>query len=367
MLGRILGIVRKEFIHVLRDRRLRVVLVTPPLIQLIILGYAIDMDVHRARMAVLDQDRTPMSRSLVTEMASTGKFRVTGYVSRGGEGIRLLDRGKVHLFLEIPPGFTKRIIRGEDAPVQVLLDGTDATFAGLMVQQLNGSLAQFGNSLSTVKVRPSLRLLDRGLFNTNFISRNFFVPGIIALIVMIITLMLTAMAVVREKEMGTLEQLLVSPVSPAEVLMGKIVPFAVIAFGEVAFVTVVAVFLFRIPIRGSLTLLFVCTALYLLSCLGAGLLISTVSRTQQQAMMTTFLFVLPAILLSGFAFPIHNMPRLIQALTYLDPLRYFLVIIRGIFMKGIGMSVLWPQMLALLVLGLAAFGAGVAGFRRGLE
>jgi len=367
MLKRILGIVRKEFIHVLRDKRLRMVLITPPLIQLIILGYAIDMDVHQARMAVLDRDRTPLSRSLVTEVASTGKLRVVKRVSRGSEGLALLDEGKAHMFLEIPSGFMKRISRGEQVPIQVLLDGTDATFAGLMAQQLKGSLARFAENLGGFEPKPLLRLEARGLFNTNFKSRNFFVPGIIALIVMIITLMLTAMAVVREKELGTLEQLMVSPVTPVEVLMGKTVPFSIIAFGEVAFVTTVAVFLFRIPIKGSLTLLFVATGLYLLSCLGAGLLISAISRTQQQAMMSTFLFILPAILLSGFAFPIYNMPSWIQILTYLDPLRYFLVMIRGIFMKGVGAAVLWPQMVGLLALGLVTFGAGIIGFRKGLE
>jgi len=366
-LSRILSIVRKEFVHVLRDKRLRIMLITPPLIQLIVLGYAIDMDVHRAHMAVLDRDRTPLSRFLVDSVTSTGKFVLVGEVDREKEGLTLLDEGGINLFLQIQPGFMTRVSGGQQEPVQVLVDGSDSTFAGLLVQQLTGSIAQFTGGLADTQREPLLRLEERGLFNTNFKSRNFFVPGVIALIVMIITLMLTAMAVVREKEMGTLEQLMVSPVSPLEILLGKTLPFAIIAFGEVVFVTLAAVFLFRIPIRGSITLLFICTGLYLLSCLGAGLLISTISRTQQQAMMTTFLFLLPAILLSGFAFPINNMPSFIQALTYLDPLRYFLVIIRGIFLKGIGISSLWPQMLGLLLLGLTAFGAGVAGFRRGLE
>ena len=367
MLGRISGIVRKEFIHVLRDKRLRAVIIVPPLIQLIVLGYAIDMDVHQARIAVLDRDRTLQSRSLVDSVTSTGKFRVVKHVSGGEEGLRLLDNGEINLFLEIPTGFMRLISRGENAPVQVLVDGADATFAGLMVGQLNGALAQFGNTLTGTGNIPVLILEERGWFNTNFKSRDFFVPGIIALLVMIITLMLTAMAIVRERELGTLDQLVVSPVSPLEILLGKTIPFSIIAFGEVAFVTIVAVLLFRIPIRGSITLLLICTGLYLLSCLGAGLLISTVSRTQQQAMMITFLFILPAILLSGFAFPIHNMPPFIQSLTYLDPLRYFLVIVRGIFLKGVGMEVLWQQMLGLFILGFCAFGAGVIGFKRGLE
>lgn len=367
MLGRVLSILRKEFIHVLRDKRLRIMLIAPPLFQLIVLGYAIDMDFHNAKIAVLDRDRTPLSRSLIDSVTSTGKFVLARQVSGEEEGVLLLDEGEINLFVQIQPGFMRRMSRGETVPVQVLVDGSDATFAGLMVQQLAGSVAHFGQSLAGARIEPALRLEERGWFNTNFKSRNFFVPGVIALIVMIITLMLTAMAVVREKELGTLDQLMVSPVSPLEILAGKTIPFAIIALGEVAFVTVVAVFLFRIPIRGNITLLFMCTGLYLLSCLGAGLLISCISRTQQQAMMTTFLFLLPAILLSGFAFPIHNMPPLIQVLTYLDPLRYFLVIIRGIFLKGVGIAVLWPQMLGLLVLGLAAFAAGMAGFRRGLE
>jgi len=367
MVKRILSIVHKEFIHVLRDKRLRIMLITPPLFQLIVLGYAIDMDVHRASLAVLDRDRTPLSRSLVDSVTSTGKFVLAREVSGEKEGLLLLDEGRINLFLQIQPGFMRRVSRGETVPVQILVDGSDSVFAGLMVQQFSGSLARFAGNLGSDRPNPTLRLEERGWFNTNFRSRNFFVPGVIALIVMIITLMLTAMAVVREKELGTLDQLMVSPVSPFEILVGKTLPFAIIALGEVAFVTMVAVFLFRIPIRGSITLLFACTGLYLLSCLGAGLLISTISRTQQQAMMTTFLFLLPAILLSGFAFPIHNMPIVIQWLTYLDPLRYFLVIIRGIFLKGAGIAVLWPQMMGLLLLGLAAFGAGVAGFRRGLE
>ena len=368
MLARILSILRKELIHVMRDKRLRVVLVPPPLIQLIILGYAIDMDVHRAGMALLDWDRTPLSRSFVDSLTATGKFRLTHQVQGEKEGMKLLDGGEVNLFLQIPAGFMRGVSRGETVAVQVLVDGTDATFAGLLAQQLRGAVARFGEDVQapTGPGPPLVLLVERGWFNTNFQSRNFFVPGIIALIVMIITLMLTAMAIVRERELGTLDQLMVSPVSPLEILLGKTVPFSLIAYGEVAFVTSVAVFLFRIPIRGSLLLLFGCTGLYLLSCLGAGLLISTISRTQQQAMMATFLFVLPAILLSGFAFPIHNMPSPIQFLTYLDPLRYFLVIIRGIFLKGVGITDLWPQMLGLLALGLAAFGAGVAGFRRGL-
>jgi len=197
----------------------------------------------------------------------------------------------------------------------------------------------------------SVELQSRAWFNENLESRNFYVPGVIAIIVMLITLMLTSMAVVREKEIGTMEQIMVTPITPAEFILGKTVPFALIGFADVALITLVGVLWFKVPIRGNLLLLFGATTLYLMSTLGVGLLISTVSRTQQQAMMSTFFFYFPAVLLSGFMFPIANMPTVIQWFTYLNPLRYFLVIVRGIFLKGIGPEVLWPQMLALAIMG----------------
>lgn len=370
MFGRIRQIVLKEFIHVLRDRRLRAVLVVPPLFQLLILGFAIDMDVNFAAIAALDLDHTPLSRSLLDSVTATDRMQITHRVSSPQEGASLLDTGKVHAYIEIPRGFMRDYYRGKSPAVQIVLDGTDSTFAGLLTERLSGTIGFFNARLVTEgsgEPLPAVTVQERGWFNTNLVSRNFFVPGIIALIVMIITLMLTAMAVVREREMGTLEQLLVSPIRPAELLLGKTIPFAIIAFAEVALITVAALVVFQIPLKGSVVLLFTSTPLYLLSTLGAGLLISSVSRTQQQAMMVTFLFMLPAVLLSGFAFPIYNMPAGIQYLTLLDPLRYFLVIVRGIFLKGVGIGILWPQMAALLGLGIFFFGLGVAGFRRTID
>jgi len=367
MFGRIRHIVVKEFIQVMRDRRLRAVLILPPIFQLLVLGYAIDLDVNRSTIALLDADRTPLSRDLRSAMTATGRMTVTHEVSREADGAALLDSGRVGAFIHIPRGFEKDFLRGENPSFQVVLDGTDAAFAGLLAQRISGTTAHFNVGLAVKAgkaVKPRIEAVWRGWFNTNFLSRNYFVPGIIALIVMIITLMLTAMAVVREREAGTLDQLLVSPIHPFELLLGKILPFAIIAFGEVALITAAALVVFRVPMRGSLLLLFTSTPLYLLSTLGAGLLISSVSRTQQQAMMATFLFMLPAVLLSGFAFPIHNMPPLVQALTWLDPLRFFLAIIRGIFLKGTGIAVLWPQMACLLGLGVFYLGLGVAGFTR---
>lgn len=370
MPGRISRIIVKEFIHVLRDRRLRAVLIVPPLFQLLVLGFAIDMDVNYAALAALDLDRTPLSRSLIDSVTASGRMRITYYPPDAKAAVKLLDAGKVDAYIEIPQGFMRDYYRQKNPAVQIILDGTDSTFAGLLLQRLSGTVSFFNMRLASggpAVTAPSVVVQERGWFNTNLISRNFFVPGIIALIVMIITLMLTAMAVVREREMGTLEQLLVSPIRPFELLLGKTIPFAIIAFAEVAVITMAALAVFRIPLKGSVVLLFTSTPLYLLSTLGAGLLISSVSRTQQQAMMATFLFMLPAVLLSGFAFPIYNMPASVQYLTLLDPLRYYLVIVRGIFLKGVGSSVLWPQMAALLGLGIFFFGLGVAGFRRTIE
>jgi ABC-2 type transport system permease protein len=370
MLRRIRHIVAKEFIHVLRDRRLRAVLIIPPLFQLLVLGYAIDMDVNFASIAVMDLDRTPLSRSLLSSITATERMDVTHRVSRPRDGALLLDTGKADAYIEIPQGFQGNYYRGKSPIIQIILDGTDATFAGLLLERLSGTVGLFNARLTAGGSRgvfPAVVVEERGWFNTNLISRNFFVPGIIGLIVMIITLMLTAMAVVREREMGTLEQLLVSPIRPIELLLGKTIPFAIIAFAEVAVITAAALIVFRIPLKGSVALLFASTPLYLLSTLGAGLLISSISRTQQQAMMATFLFMLPAILLSGFAFPIYNMPTMVQVLTLLDPLRYYLVIVREIFLKGVGIEVLWPQMAALFGLGILFFGLGVAGFRRMID
>ena len=370
MLGRIRHIVMKEFIHVLRDRRLRAVLIFPPIFQLLVLGYAIDMDVNFASLAVLDQDRTPLSRSLQSSITATGKMVITHDITRAEEGAALLDAGKVNGFIEIPSGFQRNYYRGRSPAFQIILDGTDSTFAGLLGQRLSGTAGLFNARLARGQGKgtpPLVSVDERGWFNTNLVSRNFFVPGIIALIVMIITLMLTAMAVVRERETGTLEQLLVSPIRPIELLLGKTIPFAIIAFVEVALITAAALLIFRVPLRGSLILLFASTALYLLSTLGVGLLISSVSRTQQQAMMATFLFLLPAVLLSGFAFPIYNMPPAVQTMTWMDPLRFYLIIVRGVFLKGVGFEVLWPQMASLLALGILFFGLGVAGFRRTIE
>jgi ABC-2 type transport system permease protein len=255
------------------------------------------------------------------------------------------------------------------------VDGADSNTAGIVLAYSSTIAGRFSTEIESSRVARMtggagktgrVVLQTRAWFNENLESRNFYVPGVIAIIVMLITLMLTSMAVVREKEIGTMEQIMVSPITPLEFILGKTVPFALIGFADAVLITVLGVFWFGVPIRGSLLVLLVATGLYLVTTLATGLFISTVSQTQQQAMMSTFFFYLPAVLLSGFMFPIANMPRAIQWLTYLNPLRYFLVIIRGVFLKGVGPGILWPQMLALGVMGVVTLWLAAKRFHKTL-
>jgi ABC-2 type transport system permease protein len=339
---------------------MRGVLFVAPVIQMMMFGYAVTTDVKHIATAVYDLDNSITTRALVSRFAESGYFDIVERIGSEARVRQLLDRGKVRAVLRMNRGFEDELRAGRTAPLQVLLDGTDSNTVAIVLSYSTRIARDFSQNIlltrhNMPKNAPSpvdrVDLRTRAWFNENLESRNFYVPGVIALIVMLVTLMLTSIAVVREKEIGTMEQIMVTPIKPFELILGKTVPFALIGFLDVTLITVVGTFWFEIPIRGNLLWLFLSTALYLMTTLGVGLLISTISQTQQQAMMTTFLFFSPAILLSGFIFPIANMPTVIQWITYLNPLRYFLVIIRGIFLKGIGPSILWPQMLALFVLG----------------
>ena len=352
----------KEFIQIFRDPRMKTVIFLMPMIQLMVFGYAVTTDVRNVATAVYDLDNSQTSREFIARFAETGYFDVVIYVESPAHIRQIIDHGIVRAVLQINKGFESDLRAGKSVPVQMIIDGTDSNTAGIVVNYSSKITREFSQKilidrLNRIKgpVTEPLNIVleTRAWFNENLESRNFYVPGVIAMLVMLITLMLTGMAVVREKEIGTMEQIMVTPITPVEFILGKTIPFALIGFIDVVLITVLGVFWFEVPIRGSLLLLFGATALYLMNTLGIGLLISTVSRTQQQAMMSTFFFYFPAVLLSGFMFPIANMPKVIQWLTYLNPLRYFLVIVRGIFLKGIGMNILWPQMLALAVMGLA--------------
>jgi ABC-2 type transport system permease protein len=375
MRERIRHMLKKEFIQALRDPRMRAILFVMPVVQLIVFGYAVTTDVKHVATAVYDLDATVASRELVSRFADSGYFEVVEYVASDDRARELLDRGRVSAVLRMNPGFEGDLRAGRTARLQLLLDGSDSNTAGIVANYAARIVAQYSEQILLERmerqhglVRDVTRvpLEARAWFNENLESRNFYVPGVVAILVTLITLLLTSMAVVREKEIGTMEQIMVTPITPLEFILGKTVPFALISFFDVILVTSVGVLWFDVPVRGSpLTLLF-STGLYLMTTLGVGLVISTFSQTQQQAMMATFFFYMPAMLLSGFMFPIANMPTVVQWLTYLNPLRYFLVIIRGIFLKGVGVNILWPQMLALLVIGVVTLGLASRRFHKTL-
>lgn len=369
---RIRELVRKEFIQLFRDRKNRPLLIIAPLIQIVLFGYVVSTDVRDIRLGLLDRSRTPESRLLVENLTGNPTFRVTHWADHPTELDQLLIHRRVDLTVEIPPDFADRIRRGQTAEVLILADGSASNMAAVRISHTSTVLEQF----NTRMIRELYaRKIDYGQvddrvrtwYNPNLDSRNFYVPGIVAVLVMILTLLLTSMAIIREKESGTMEQLIVTPLRPSEMILGKTIPFILIAQIQMVAVTVFAKFWFDVPIKGSISLLLLATCLFLLSTLGLGLFISTVSRSQQQAMMTTFFFLLPMFMLSGFVFPISNMPVTVQWLTYLNPLRYMLVIIRGIFLKGTGLAALWHQLAALAILGVLVFGGAVSRFKKRID
>lgn len=376
MFERIKQILIKEFIQVFRDPKMKGIIFMMPIIQVLVFGYAVTTDVRHIATVVQDTDNSVLSRELISRFTGSRYFDVIEYVDRIDRASLLIDRGEAQALIRIDKGFAATIGAGQSAAVQLIVDGSDSNTAGIVLNygaKIVGGYAEeiIGRrlvSLQGLVQRPrGVHLATRAWFNENLESRNFYVPGVIAIIVMLITLMLTSMAVVREKEIGTMEQIMVTPITPFEFILGKTVPFALIGFADVLLITFIAVFWFKVPIQGSLLLLFGATSLYLMTTLGIGLFISTVSQTQQQAMMSTFFFYFPAVLLSGFMFPIANMPVAVQWLTVLNPLRYFLVIVRGIFLKGIGPAILWPQMLALAVMGVITLWLAAGRFKKTLN
>lgn len=373
----------KELIQAFRNPRMRLILFLPPVIQLLIFGYAANTDIRHIPLAVYDLDNSPESRELIVNFAASNYFRLTRWASRPEDIKRWLDTGEISAALQINHGFARQSRQRQGTVIQIIVDGTDSNTASVVMAYTQRIVAEYSRRIlvqrleklpdipAEVKkpffIRGGIDVQSRAFFNPNLESRNFYVPGIMAFLIMLVTLILTCMSVVREREMGTMEQLLVSPIRPLELILGKTIPFALIGYMDVLLVTGVGVFWFEVPIRGSLFLLLGATTIYLLSSLGIGLFISTISRTQQQALMTMFFFFVPAILLSGFVFPIPNMPEVVQYLTYANPLRYFLVIIRGIFLKGSGFDILWPQMAALAILGGTVFTLSSLWFRKKLE
>ncbi|HOT29624.1 MAG TPA: ABC transporter permease [Candidatus Ozemobacteraceae bacterium] len=370
---RVRRLVVKEFIQILRDNRMKGVIFALPFIQLFVFSYAMATDVRHIPTAVCDRDGTPQSRELAARFLGSGVFAAAASPRTDAELRNVLDLGKALVILRFEPGFGAGIAAGRTMPLQILTDGTDSNTAGIALQYATRIIRSFNGDLRRDRARRTagalprvgeVTLESRSWYNPNREAVFFFVPGVVALIVTLVSLMLTGMAIVREKEIGTIEQIMVSPITPFEFILGKTIPFALICVGEIVLVMSVAVFWFGIPVRGSIALLFAAAGLYMLTTLGVGLLISTLCETQQQAMMSTFFFFTPAMLLSGFAFPIANMPEAIQALTLINPMRYFLVIIRSIFLKGTGLAVLWPQFGALALIGFTTFFLSARRFKK---
>jgi ABC-2 type transport system permease protein len=362
MFERVKYMLIKEFIQVFRDPRMRIVIFVIPCFQVFVISYAVSTDVKHVRTALYDLDNSQASRDLTARFVQSGYFDVTDRVGDDARAQYLLDHSDVSVVLRFNHGFAQALDAGRTARLQIFIDGTDSNTAAIVSSYAVQIATAYSEHVLTERVErvagPAgkigrFQLLTRAWFNENLDSRNFFVPGVLVVVVALATLLLTSMAIVREREIGTMEQIMVTPITPAEFILGKTIPFAVIGFMDLSLVTLITVFWFQVPIHGSVLLLYASTGLFLMTTLGMGLLISTVSRTQQQAMMTTFFCFFPAMLLSGFNFPIANMPVPVQWLTLLNPIRYFLVIIHGIFSKGVGIDVLWPQMLPLLVMGIA--------------
>lgn len=369
---RVRELIRKEFIQLFRDKRNRPLLIIAPLLQLTIFGYVVTTDVRDIRVGFFDQSRSRESRLLIDAFNANKTFRITNYLNNPRDLEELLLAGKIDLGIKVGPNFSSQISKKQAAGIQILVDGTMSNMASMRIAYTLSALNRLNQSLIKELYPQKIEygkidLNVRTWYNPNLYSHNFYVPGIVAFLIMLVTLLFTSLAVIKEREAGTMEQLIVTPVRPLELIFGKTVPYAAIALGQMAIISVFAIFWFEIPFNGNVILLFIGALLFIMSTLGLGLFISTISATQQQAMMTTFFFILPFFMLSGFVFPIENMPIVVQWLTYLNPLRYFLVIIRGIFLKGVGLNILFPQYLALTALGAIVFTGAVKRFRKRLD
>ena len=377
MLARLKQMLIKEFIQVFRDKRTRFVLFGPPIIQMLVFGYAATFEIHHVPTVVLDLDHSQESRELISRFTSSPYFDVQHQLTDYRQIGDLIDQGKATVGLEINAGFAQNLRKGQTAPLQVIVDATNsntALIASGYVTQIAVGFSQdyqqdriYRISPQMIEEIPSVQLDQRPWYNPDLRSRWFFVPGVIGSLTVVLVVVLTAFAVVREREIGTLEQIMVTPIRPVEFILGKTLPFFLIGLFDVSLIATVGTLWFQVPFRGQILVLFAGAVLFLLCMLGVGLLISTVSSTQQQAMVTAFFFIMPAITFSGFGFPISTMPQWLQYLTYLSPLRYFLVVLRGTYLKGVGMEILWPQMFAMAALGISLLTIAVLRFHKALD
>jgi drug efflux transport system permease protein len=372
----LIRVIVKEFLQLRQDRRMIPIIFFAPIIQLVVFGFAVNTDVQDVPIVLVDQDRSPASRELLNDFVQSGYFELAGTE----QDLRAVDRwlltGDAQMALIIRQGYGDALATGRTAPLQVIADGSDATSANVALGYASRIVSARGAELMEERRQRAgatmpagvVELVPRVWYNPELQSRNFYVPAVLAMILMVMTMLLSAMAVVREKEIGTMEQIIVTPVRAWQLLVGKLFPFAVIGSVQVFLVTAVTVWGFGVPLRGSFWLLLVLTQLFILNTLGLGLLVSTLVRTQQQAMMAAAFFVMvPMIYLSGLMFPIENMPPAVQYVTYLIPVRYYANVIRGIFLRGSGLDVLWPEAAAMLVMGLSILALASLRFRKRLD
>ncbi|HOE14754.1 MAG: ABC transporter permease [Candidatus Saccharicenans sp.] len=372
---KIIALVKKELIQLRRDRRLLPVVIMAPILQLLILGYAVNLDVRHIPVVLVDLDNSQSSRQVTAAVMNSGYFRTTARAYSQEEGGYYLDRGQAAVVLVIPRGFEADLVAGRETALQALVDGTESQTASIAINYLEMITRQYNQRLILERVEKSglglkpviIQAEFRAFFNPSLSSRKFFLPGIFGLLVMVMTVMLTAMAVVRESDTGTMEQLIVTPLKPVEIITGKLLSFFLVGLVDIALILGVIYFWFRLPLKGDFFLFLLLSVLYMLNTLGLGLFISTITRTPQQAMLTSFFFMMPMILLSGFVFPVENMPRFFQWITCLIPLRYYLVVLRGMFLKGVGIKALADEGLMLLVLALVLNLLSVSRFRRRLD
>lgn len=373
----LLAVIVKEFLQLRQDRKMIPAMVIGPIVQLLALGYAANLDVTRVPLVLVDQDRTPESRALVERFTGSGIFDLVGAEDTAETIDPWLIEGRAQIALVIATGFGEAVAAGRAPSVQLIADGTDANSSGLGLGYASQLLAQAGADMvasrlhSTPKPPPSVgryELVPRVWYNPDLKSRWFYVPAVLAMVLMLVTMILPSMAVVREKEIGTLEQLSVTPLRPWQLILGKLTPFLVVGMLDMLLITALVRFLFHVPLRGSLLLLAGLTFLFLLTTLGLGLLVSTLVRTQQQAMgLCVFVLMVPMIYLSGLIFPVENMPRGFQIASYAIPVRYYANVLRGIFLKGSGIGVLWPEALSLLGIGVTVLTLASLRFRKSLE
>ncbi|MFA6596337.1 MAG: ABC transporter permease [Ignavibacteriaceae bacterium] len=373
----ILHIIKKEFLQFKRDPKMFGIILIAPIFQLLFFGYAATLDLNIIHTLVYDQDKSETSRNLIEEFTSSGFFSLDRYVESYQSVTSNIDKGKILVALVIPKDFEKSIKRNETASLQIIYNGSDGNAASIAAGYSSVIINDFSkNILVNNLARSGIKQNITGLitpevrvwYNPLLLTRIFMVPGIVGLLLSIVTLILTSLAIVKEKEIGTLDQIIVTPIKSWQLIIGKLIPFMILGFVSVIIVITAMKFQFNIEVRGSIFFLFFSSFFYILSTLGLGLFVSTISKTQQQAMMIAiFAVLMPMVYLSGFAFPIENMPKAIQAITYFIPLRYFITIIRGVVLKGIGFAELWKEVLILFVMGVSILFFSSLRFRKKLE